>query len=270
MRFYLNAVDAAKFFILLVLSAATISLIFPLVNAATIHGTIYNIMLEPSENSKIEINTNPRQFLISKNGTYEFNAPHGNYSIIAYSQEGFANETLTILQDGDYVIDIVLEPVVDYPNEFDEFELSDTNINSENNSSMMRDAFYYVFGAIIVLIASILIIYLLVRQNKGSVENKNFQNKNDEKKEYTDSKKEYTDSKKEHIDSKKILSTLDPAKPKALLIIKENERITQKELRKHFPLSEAKISLIISELEHEGKIKKIKKGRGNILIYVKE
>lgn len=50
-------------------------------------------------------------------------------------------------------------------------------------------------------------------------------------------------------------------------IIKNNEgRITQKELRKHFPLSEAKISLVITQLEKEGKLEKIKKGRGNILI----
>ena len=48
---------------------------------------------------------------------------------------------------------------------------------------------------------------------------------------------------------------------KILRILKENDgRINQKELRKHFPLSEAKISLVITQLE------KIKKGRGNILI----
>ena len=43
-------------------------------------------------------------------------------------------------------------------------------------------------------------------------------------------------------------------------------RITQKDLRKHFPLSEAKVSLMITELEAKGKLEKIKKGRGNIII----
>jgi len=47
---------------------------------------------------------------------------------------------------------------------------------------------------------------------------------------------------------------------------KEGGRMTQKEIRKHINLSEAKISLVIAELEDSGKIKKIKKGRGNILI----
>ena len=38
------------------------------------------------------------------------------------------------------------------------------------------------------------------------------------------------------------------------------------EIRKHFPLSEAKISLMITELEHKGIVNRIKKGRGNVII----
>ena len=52
-----------------------------------------------------------------------------------------------------------------------------------------------------------------------------------------------------------------------LRFIKEKGgRVTQKDIRKRFPSSEAKISLLISELEHKGKLEKIKKGRGNIII----
>lgn len=52
-----------------------------------------------------------------------------------------------------------------------------------------------------------------------------------------------------------------------LEIVKREKRLTQKELRDLLPtMSEAKVSLIVSELEHDGKIRKIKKGRGNILI----
>ena len=50
-------------------------------------------------------------------------------------------------------------------------------------------------------------------------------------------------------------------------IIKKEKRITQKELRKNSSLSEAKISLIITQLEKENKIQKIKKGRINIIIF---
>src|SRR3989344_2647515 len=48
---------------------------------------------------------------------------------------------------------------------------------------------------------------------------------------------------------------------------KHDGRINQKELRKEMLyLSEAKVSLIVTELEHKGMIEKIKKGRGNVLI----
>jgi len=48
--------------------------------------------------------------------------------------------------------------------------------------------------------------------------------------------------------------------------IKKEKRTTQKEIRKNSSLSEAKISLIITQLEEDGKIQKIKKGRTNIII----
>jgi len=50
------------------------------------------------------------------------------------------------------------------------------------------------------------------------------------------------------------------------IIRNEGGRITQKEIRKHMPMSEAKISLMIAELEKKGRIEKIKKGRGNVII----
>lgn len=50
------------------------------------------------------------------------------------------------------------------------------------------------------------------------------------------------------------------------IIKKHGGRTTQKEIRKEIPLSEAKISLMIAELEHKGIVEKIKKGRGNIIV----
>jgi len=52
-------------------------------------------------------------------------------------------------------------------------------------------------------------------------------------------------------------------------IIVEEGRITQTELRTRLPYSEAKVSLLVADLEDRGLIKKIKKGRGNILILQK-
>ncbi len=49
------------------------------------------------------------------------------------------------------------------------------------------------------------------------------------------------------------------------IIRKEGGRITQKDLRKKLGYSEAKMSLVIADLERRGIIEKIKKGRGNII-----
>ena len=54
------------------------------------------------------------------------------------------------------------------------------------------------------------------------------------------------------------------------VVKKHGNRTTQKELRKEIPLSEAKVSLMVSELEDKGILKKIKKGRGNIIVLVKK
>jgi len=58
----------------------------------------------------------------------------------------------------------------------------------------------------------------------------------------------------------------DEAKKIIEFIKKHGSRITQKDIRKNFPSSEAKISLILTELEEKGIIKKIKRGRGNIIV----
>jgi len=50
------------------------------------------------------------------------------------------------------------------------------------------------------------------------------------------------------------------------LIKKLGSRTTQKELVKQTGLSEAKISLMLTELEDLGKIKRIKKGRTNVVV----
>ena len=54
------------------------------------------------------------------------------------------------------------------------------------------------------------------------------------------------------------------------IIREEGGRTTQKDIRKKIPLSEAKISLMISDLESQGILKRIKKGRGNIIIFNKD
>ncbi|MGV8176500.1 MAG: helix-turn-helix transcriptional regulator [Candidatus Bilamarchaeaceae archaeon] len=63
---------------------------------------------------------------------------------------------------------------------------------------------------------------------------------------------------------------LDVDCAKVMKIIQENEgRMVQKEIREILNFSETKMSLIVAELEASGLIKRIKKGRENILKLVK-
>lgn len=226
-------------------------LLIHLSHAATIHGTVYNIVLDPESDVRLEINTLPKQFMISKDGNYSFNVPNGNYAIKAYTQDSYAEENITILDDGDYVIDIVLMPLIGesvdnyLPNEYiDSYDVSlqDPDMTAKNNLSL-------IIGIILVICISIMLLVLFVHKQISKEQQKNV--------------------KKDVVDIVVDSPIRDKNKLKALEFIKHNERTTQKDLRKQLPLSEAKISLIVAELEHEGRIKKIRKGRGNILAYVK-
>ena len=64
----------------------------------------------------------------------------------------------------------------------------------------------------------------------------------------------------------KNLAVEDLADEVLSFIKSQDGRTTQKEIRKQFPLSEAKISLVLTELEAKGKVQKIKKGKGNIVV----
>ena len=49
--------------------------------------------------------------------------------------------------------------------------------------------------------------------------------------------------------------------------IKKHKRVTQKQLRHEFALSESYTSMLITDLEKQGRVRKIKKGRGNIVVW---
>jgi len=58
----------------------------------------------------------------------------------------------------------------------------------------------------------------------------------------------------------------DDAEKVKEFIKKSKGRTTQKEIRKNLAMSEAKASLIVTELEHKGIVTRIKKGRANVII----
>ncbi|MBI2557823.1 hypothetical protein HYW20_00730 [Candidatus Woesearchaeota archaeon] len=225
-------------FILLMLAFANI------VNAATIHGTIYDLSLRKAANARVEINTLPKQVMVAQNGSYSFNVPSGFYTIKAQVVQkntilASVQENITIKQDGNYVLDLILFPDVE-----EGIEEIDIDVSEDFIGNASGNANYLVLAAFVLIAMSIAAVYY-IRKIKPM-------------KKYPE---KITEQKKEAEEPK------DGDLSQLVKIIKnEGGRTTQKDIRKQIPLSEAKISLMIAELEHRGVIEKIKKGRGNIII----
>src|SRR3989344_6863003 len=193
--------------------------------AAEIKGVIYDAGLDKVKNAIVEVDSTPKQRLVSKDGTYSFNLPEGIYAITATFEDTTAKEEIIIKEEGTFVLDLFLFPKFEGEDLDPEIEIE--NLEEQNN------IIYILYGA------GLLIIILIILYK------------------YKYTKKEL---KLENIEEDELLN-------KSLEIIKKyGGRATQKDIRKELKLSEAKISLILTELEYKGKIKKIKKGRGNIII----
>lgn len=191
-------------------------------SAATIKGSVYGPDFEDSTNALIKINTTPEQQYLSRTGSYSFSVPIGRYRLEAKDGPMSTVETITINDNGEYIIDLLLFPTLQEVQPYPDLNLEESKSN--NN------------GIILTILVALLIIGFLV----GFI---------------WKSKKTKTDDK-----------TDDEYYGQILKFIKQHKRTTQKDIRKEIPLSEAKISLVLTEMENRKIIKKIKKGRGNIII----
>jgi len=211
---------------------------------ANIHGSIYDLSLNKMGNVVVEINTAPKQFYVSKNGTYSFIVPIGSYKVKAQHYESSllvssTSENITVKNAGDYILDLVLFPIIN------EEELLEDELKVQKGNLYRNN--FIVFLVIILVVSSILFYFY----------NKKKAVKKDKLKKVVEEEKKVAES---DFYGEGILD-------KVIEIIKEEGgRTTQKDIRKKIPLSEAKISLVIAELEANDKIRKIRKGRGNIII----
>ncbi len=228
--------------------------------AALIHGSIYNLELEKLEKAVVDISTSPKQRLVSADGTYAFTVEKGVYVIRAQYKENATllttEERVVVKEDGSYVFDLFLLPSFDAEDEI----LAETSLDVDDvlieEKRAVRYGIFAVSG-VIVLVAIYLFYQFMTnpeRRKKKAPAPEGGPKKEEKEKEEKEEKE--SDDKVED----KVAETI-------LALLKKNDgRATQKELRKHLPLSEAKISLVLTELESAGKIRKIKKGRGNIII----
>jgi len=223
-------------------------ILVPLALGATIHGKVFDYNFAVAKNSVVSINTVPEQQVVAIDGTYSFNVPKGDYVISAMLKDNsgsivyFMNDTVSIVNEGDYVRDLIMFP----SNDLDELDL-------ENDYSELNDESKANVQKIVLIIVGLIIIFLFVWlycaafKKKCKIFNRVIP-KPEEKK---------AEEKEVEVDDFVELTAF----------IRKNKRVTQKEIRKEFALSEAKISLMLTDLESQKKVRKIKKGRGNVIVW---
>ncbi len=181
----------------------------------------------------------PNQRDITENGVYSFTLEPGDYVITAKyfvgnELKGDAEESILIAKEGAYLIDLILFPAFEEEEALAEEDLVIEAEPKEEGTDYWKIAFVFLITSIFLYI-----IFRVLTKGKAAEEEKKIEEKESEE---------------------------DLAEQVLEFIKKEGKRTTQKDIRKHFPSSEAKISLVITELEHKGKIEKIKKGRGNVIV----
>jgi len=205
--------------------------LLPSVLGATIHGTVYDFGLNKLSNALVDVDTSPRQMMVASNGTYSFSVPVGNYLLKAQYKDSDIVENVSVGAEGDYVIDLILLPSVD------EVLMAETpEVPFVEDVVQDRPVTHWFLWLVVFVILGFLVykvsrkpVEKIVREVRGVAIPEELQ---------------------------KILEFIE----------KEGGRTTQKDIRKNFPYSEAKISLMIDELEIHSFIKRIKKGRGNIIV----
>ncbi|MBW2997311.1 hypothetical protein KY349_03150 [Candidatus Woesearchaeota archaeon] len=249
----------------LILAVFMLLVVAGIAHAATLHGKIYDIELNELNNVVVEVDSEPKQRYVSKDGAYSFELNPGDYVVTASYMPDELHEYMTaenvlIKEEGDFVYDLFLFPDFDVEveellQEEDVFDVGETVVDENGKISGVTIAIIAI--AVIVFL---LVIYFIVGRRKKQEEKAELKEIDKAKKQIKQQPKKVVSEEVADTDLQKVID----------VIKKEGGRTTQKELRKQIPLSEAKISLMISELEHKKIIQKVKKGRGNVLILKKK
>ncbi len=207
---------------------------FSLASAASVQGTIYDFSLNKVKNVIVEINSTPMQRMLASDSTYSFDVERGLYTISVKDNNNIVySEEVELITDGKFNIDLFI-----FPDIGEEELLNESYINSEDLTFSNGKLNVLPFIIILIIISFFIYYFIFLKRVK----------------------------KEQSVNSENNNLNYDLASRLIEVLRNEDGRMTQKDLRKHFPFSEAKISLVVSELEAKGKVEKIKKGRGNIII----
>ena len=232
-------------------------------HAASVSGTACDLNLNILPSTIIEIRdpqTGHGQRFVSHDGTYSLDVPLGRYQLIATHADLAAVDTLIITDDSTIIHDLIL--IADASDLDELLAETEEQLVSEDDLFPITSPYWVGAATALALIAISAIAIHILRSRRADRIHHSAQKH------------------PSHRDTPLLSDTLPSTTPASAIdetsaslkedvltfLTQEQGRTTQKAIRKQFPLSEAKISLVLSELEHDGKIKKIKKGRANIII----
>lgn len=236
-----------------------------LTHSASVSGIVWDAVNSgPISGAAVEINTTPLQRDVTgPDGSYIFQLGPGDYGLVVkkinadQELEQVASQEIKISADGNYTVDILAFyqdiEVPDFGND-PGFEIPSVP-EQKSPGTGARDINAPLLIAFLAI--AMLILFFLVVRKKGEKQ------KPEEQKGEVPAPKPGAPPKKRE--------RLPPDLKQVIKVMKRNEgRMTQLELRKEIPLSEAKVSLMITDLESRGLVRRIKQGRGNILILKEE
>jgi len=268
---------------------------------ATIQGKTYLLdNFEPLNNTVVEINSIPPQSIVAKNSTYYFTLSPGDYTITAkYYQNSSliytVEKAIRIEDEGDYIFDLLLSPVSENPvtgTVTANMDNSDrTNIIEQIKTNSSITSYLLIAFALFLLLGGG---YKLSTKHKKTEKDRSQAGKFNTSGLLVNvldnsigfgvkppfgniggvvSVTEPTIEPAENSDietaNQKLPLSTDLLE--VLNVIRGYKgRITQKDLRSRLKYSEVKVSLMLSELEKRGLIKKLKNGRENIVILTDE
>lgn len=274
---------------------------------ATVHGVTYAWdTLEPVNDTVIDVNSNPPQSIVAKDGAYSFELTPGDYTIKASYYENnsliYSKETTIEIEDeGSYVLDLLLYPVSD--KRATETVAAKMNSNGAVAGGQTKNIFSIIsylpvaialFLPVAIVVAIVLFllggVYEITKKYRKRNEKRSQQGKINISGLLVKALTRPTYSGVNPVGEEPMIEPViesgensvietnalkkEPLTPElndVLNIIRGNKgRITQKDLRGRLKYSEVKVSLLLSELEKRGLIKKFKNGRENIVVLIEE
>lgn len=212
-------------------------------SAAELHGIIYDLSLDPVEKVIVHISTQPQQKFITQDGSYTFRIKPGSYTLHVQTRGLAATENITIVDDGSYNLDLILYPTF----EEEDSLIEELDFTEEVDPQAKPASWTWLYTTTILFLLMLLLTIFLRKKKKNP--------------------RRRIKQVSPHIKATlRTVSGLDTDAQKILSYLSEHQgRADQKEIRKLLPYSEAKVSLIISELVAKGLIEKVRHGRANII-----